>query len=249
MVFETEARQFRRRTLLLALAALGIVFILWNIPQLDIVLYPFRLFVSFVHEAGHGLAALLTGGQFHGFEVYSNGAGQAITSGGSRLIILPAGYLGAALFGAALFYLVNTLPYPRTISRVLGIALIGFSLLFSRFISAEFIVSVAPFVGLLSGLALFLVGQRANRDVNIVVLNILAVLTALNAVLDLVQLTQNSGATLGALRNDAAAFSDTFTPGVPAAVWAFVWALMAVAMLCVSVWYSIIHPLRRRYCR
>ncbi len=245
MVLE-DTRQFRRRALGLSLVALVIVFILWNIPQLDIALYPFRLFVSFVHETGHGLAALLTGGQFHGFEVYSNGAGQAITSGGSRLIILPAGYLGAALFGAVLFYLVNTVPYPRTISRILGVLLIIISLLFSRFFSGEFVVSIAPFVGLLSGLALFLVGQRASRDVNIVVLNILAVVTALNAVLDLVQLTQNSEIMLGALRNDAAAFSDAFTPGVPAAVWAFVWALTAVAMLCISVWYSIIHPLRKR---
>lgn len=245
MVLE-DTWPFRRRALVWALVGMVIVFFLWNIPQLDFILYPFRLFVTYVHEAGHGLAALITGGQFHGFEVYSNGAGQAITAGGSRALILPAGYLGAALFGAILFYIVNTLPYPRTISRVLGVALIGFSLLFSRFISAEFIVSIAPFVGLLSGLALFLLGARANRDVNILVLNILAMLTALNAVMDLVQLVQNSHITLGAMRNDAAAFAAEFTPGIPPALWALVWALAAVVILGVSIWYSVIHPLRRR---
>jgi hypothetical protein len=240
-----DTRLFRRRALALAMIAMVSVFFLWNIPQLDFILYPFRLFVTFVHEAGHGLAALITGGRFLGFEVYGNGAGQAITSGGSRAIILPSGYLGAALFGAVLFYLVNTLPYPRTISRILGIALIVFSLLFSRFISAQFIVSIAPFVGLLSGLALFLLGQRANRDINMLVLNILAMLTALNAVMDLVQLVQFSNIGLGQLRNDAAAFSAEITPLIPAAVWAFIWALLAVLTLGVSVWFSIIHPLRR----
>jgi len=237
---------FRRRALALALIGMVIVFFLWNIPQLDFILYPFRLFVTFVHEAGHGLAALLTGGHFHGFEVYGNGAGQAITAGGSRALILPAGYLGAALFGAVLFYLVNTLPYPRTISRILGIVLIVFSLLFSRFISAQFVISIAPLAGMLSGLALFLLGSRASRDANILVLNILAMLTGLNAVMDLVQLVQYSDIGMGQLRNDAAAFSAEITPLIPAAVWAFVWALLAVLMLGVSVWFSVIHPLRRR---
>jgi hypothetical protein len=240
-----DTRLFRRRALALAMIGMVIVFFLWNIPQLDFILYPFRLFVTFVHEAGHGLAALITGGRFHGFEVYSNGAGQAITSGGSRALILPAGYLGAALFGAVLFYLVNTLPYPRTISRILGVALVGFSLLFSRLISAQFVISIAPFVGLFSGIALFLLGARANRDVNILVLNILAMLTALNAVMDLVQLVQYSGISLGQLRNDAAAFSAEITPGIPPAIWALLWALAAVLMLGISVWYSVIHPLRR----
>lgn len=246
MLTVDDSSQFRRRTLLMALASMGIVFILWNVPQLDFILYPFRLFVTFVHEAGHGLAALLTGGQFHGFEVYSSGAGQALTSGGSRAIILPAGYLGAAFFGAVLFYLVNRLPYPRAIARVLGVVVIVFSLLFSRFISAAFVVSLAPVVGLMSGLVLFLVGSRAGRDVNILVLNLLAVLTALNAVLDLLYLIQNTSVMLGALRNDAAAFSAEFTPGLPPAMWAIIWAMIVVLMLGVSIWYSIVHPLRRR---
>jgi hypothetical protein len=94
-------------------------------------------------------------------------------------------------------------------------------------------------------LGLFLLGQRANRDINIVILNILVMLTALNAVMDLVQLVQFSHIGIGQLRNDAAAFSAEITPLIPAAVWGFIWALLAVLMLGVSVWFSIIHPLRR----
>ena len=245
MVLE-DSGIFRRRALALALVGMVIVFFLWNIPQLDFILYPFRLFVTYVHETGHGLAAIITGGRFHSFELYSNGGGQAITSGGWRALILPAGYLGAALFGAVLFYIVNTVPYPRMISRILGVLLIGFALVFSRFVSAQFIVSIAPFVGMLSGLLLFLLGSRANRDVNILILNVLAMLTGLNAVMDLIQLVQYSDIGIGQVRNDAAAFSAEITPLVPAAIWAFVWALAAVLMLGVSVWYSVIHPLRRR---
>lgn len=54
---------YRRQTLTVAAVAAFIVFVLWNIPQLDFILYPFRLFVTFIHEAGHSIAAVLTGGR------------------------------------------------------------------------------------------------------------------------------------------------------------------------------------------
>ncbi|HEX2906610.1 MAG TPA: M50 family metallopeptidase, partial [Phototrophicaceae bacterium] len=177
-----------RRTLMIVAAAVVIVFVLWNVPQLDMLLYPFRLFVTYVHEAGHGLMALLTGGQFLRFEIYSNGAGQALTAGGSRALILPAGYLGAALFGAVLFYLVNRLHYSRSIAFVLGLLLILMTILFGRFSATAF------WVGILFGAVLLALAYKAGREINAVVLNVLAILTGLNAVLDVYFLVGNSGA-------------------------------------------------------
>lgn len=234
-------RAHRRRALVIALVAAVIVFILWNVPQIgEAVLYPFRLFVTYVHEAGHGTMAILSGGQFVSFEVHANGAGQANTIGGSKLLILPAGYLGAALFGAVLFYLVNRGHYSRVISVALGIGLIVFSVLFGRFSATAFVVGLA-FGGLL-----ILLGWKAGQDINILVLNMLAILTALNAVLDLFFLVGNSNIGTPTLRNDAAAFSDAVAPLIPASAWAFLWAALAVLMLGVSVWMSVIHPLRKR---
>ncbi len=144
-----------RRLLLTALAAV-VVFILWNIPQLDFLLYPFRLFVTYVHESGHGTAALLTGGQFRGFEIFANGSGQAITAGGSRLLILPAGYLGAALFGAILFYFNNRFHQSKIIAVILGIGLIIYSILFGH------IAFLSLVVGSVFGIALIALGLKAN---------------------------------------------------------------------------------------
>ena len=110
---------FRRNALWMAVLATGVVFILWNIPQLSFILYPFRLFVTFVHEAGHALMASFTGGGVESFTVIANGTGWTKTWGGNRVLILAAGYLGAAFFGAALFYLVNTVPFPRKIALAL----------------------------------------------------------------------------------------------------------------------------------
>ncbi len=228
-----------RRTLLIVAVAVVIVFILWNVPQLDTLLYPFRLFVTYVHEAGHGLAALLTGGRFLRFEIYANGAGQAITAGGSRALILPAGYLGAALFGAVLFYLVNRLRHTQVIAFILGLLLVALSLAFGHSSVTALLVGIA-FGAILIGLA-----YKANRTINALVLNVLAILTGLNAVLDVVFLVSNSQVGMGNLRNDAAAFSAEIFPLVPAAVWALVWVVLAVFMLGLAVWYAVVRPLRR----
>jgi hypothetical protein len=227
----------RGRRFIILLGASLIVFILWNVPQLEFVMYPFRLFVTFVHESGHGTAALLSGGRFIGFEVFTNGAGLARTAGGNTALILPAGYLGAALFGAVLFYLNNRFHRSQLLSVIIGGALITFSILFANQALVAFLM------GMLFGVALILLGYRAAESWNALVLNVLAILTGLNAVLDVWYLVGDSDAALGAIRNDAAAFSQAIAPIVPGAVWAFLWALLAAGMLGVAFWFSV---MRRR---
>jgi hypothetical protein len=239
MLFD-DNRTHRRRALIIALVAGVIVFILWNTPQISqTVLYPFHLFVTYVHEAGHGTMALLTGGRFLSFEIFANGAGQALTAGGWRWLILPAGYLGAALFGAVLFYITNTGRYSRSISVVLGIGLLVFSVMFGRSSIPALVVGIV-FAGVL-----ITIGWKANRDINLLVLNMLAILTGLNGVLDLFFLVSNSQVGLGDVQNDAAAFSREVFPLIPGAIWALVWAVLAIVMLGTSIWLSVIRPMRR----
>ncbi len=132
--FDSEAR-LRRQTLFSALGAFGLVFVLWQLaPHNETVsslLYPFRLIVTFVHEAGHGIAALLTGGRFIEFRVFPNGAGLATTAGGNRLIITQMGYLGAAFFGAILLYAANRLRRVRLVAVLAGLFFVGCALLFT----------------------------------------------------------------------------------------------------------------------
>jgi hypothetical protein len=225
----THLALFRQRALTIAILAFVVVLVLWNIPQLDFVMYPFRLFVTFVHESGHALAGLLTGGRVGGLTVFADGSGVTLTSGGSRLLILPMGYVGAALF-----YVTNTVPYPRTISLALAALLGAITLLYTSFLSTAWLV------GLGFALALLALWRYADRSVNLLALNVLAMITGLNAVLDLVGLVNNSGASLGAVRNDAAAFSAEIAPIIPPVVWAVLGALIAVALLGAAVYFSYI---------
>lgn len=233
---------FRRRALGMSLVALALVFAVWNIPQLEIVLYPFRLFVTFVHEAGHGLAAVATGGDFIRFEVMSNGAGLATTRGGLRSVILPAGYLGAAFFGAGLFYIVNRIPYPRVIAILLGVGLVALSLLYGQ------TSQIALTVGTAFGAALIGMGLIASRYLIVLVINVLAIMTALNAVLDLLFLTRNTTARTpdGRVLNDAAAFSMEIIPQTTPALWAWTWASLSLLLLLFVIYRSLLVPLIQR---
>lgn len=234
---------FRTRALTMAFIALILVVIAWNIPALSGLLYPFRLFVTFVHEAGHAVAAKLSGGEVIGFAVYQNGAGVATTAGGSRALILASGYIGAAFFGAVLFYLANTVRHSRWISAALGLGLIAFSIAYARPESSG--IGTALAVGIGFGAALLLSAWKLGDEWNLLFLNVIAMLTGLNAVLDLKNVFENSGSSLGQVRNDAAAFSAEVI-GLPASFWALAWAAIAVAMLGLSVYLSVYRPLKNQ---
>lgn len=80
------------------------------VPFGDLLLYPFTLFTTWVHEMGHGLAALATGGTFEHLDIFADGSGLARTASdrtGARGALVPLGGLvapsivGAMILGAA----------------------------------------------------------------------------------------------------------------------------------------------------
>lgn len=67
-------------------------------------LHPIRLFVTFLHEFGHALGAVLTGGWVEDVQINADGSGFTRSVNGNRPITIMGGYLGSALFGNLLFY-------------------------------------------------------------------------------------------------------------------------------------------------
>jgi hypothetical protein len=245
---QLEPRQLRRQALIITLLAMALVFILWNVPALSGILAPIRLFVTYVHEASHSLAALISGGRVEGFLVSPDGSGLATTAGGSRLLIIPAGYLGAAFWGSLMFFVVNRFPrYINNIVMALGIGMVFFTLLYAR--PDESGSPMALILGVVFGMLLVVVGARAPRMLTMLILNVLALCCALEAVMDVVMLTQYIGATRGEIHNDAAAFANQFMPLFPpqtgATLVAITWAAIAAFMLGIAVWYGVIKQLKR----
>ncbi len=67
------------------------------------VLYPVTLLVTFLHEFGHAMGAILTGGGVEGMQINPDGSGYTVSRGGSPGVILMGGYMGSAIFGNLLF--------------------------------------------------------------------------------------------------------------------------------------------------
>lgn len=91
------------RILVVLLLYLGIKYFGGEYGQM--ILYPITLLVTFLHEFGHALGALLTGGQVEYVQINPDGSGLTATRGGSRAIILMGGYIGSAILGNLLFYI------------------------------------------------------------------------------------------------------------------------------------------------
>lgn len=220
------------RTLLIAAA---ITFALWFIPYASVLAYPFRLFVTFIHEGGHALAAVLTGNSVRSVEIFLNGEGvtrmQVAPGAFSNFLISSAGYLGAAAFGALLLWLIRHRFKARVVlagSALLIAALTaiyGFVVPLTDFSLNPFtvIAGAAITAGLLAG-ARFLPLRAANFLVGF-----LAVQCVLNAVFDLKGLAYLSLATNA--ETDAAYMAAA--TGVPAIFWALMWA--AIGFLIVSL--------------
>lgn len=87
-----------------SLVAAAIVFsVLPYVPFGSMVMRPFQLLTTYVHELGHGLAAIAQGGTFIKLEVFTNGGGVATTSGVSpgvgRAITAAGGLLAPSIAG------------------------------------------------------------------------------------------------------------------------------------------------------
>lgn len=73
-----------------------VTLLFWRSP----ILKPLKLFAVFIHEMSHGSAAWLTCGKIKSVAVYDSEAGLVVYSGGVKAIVIPAGYVGGAFWGA-----------------------------------------------------------------------------------------------------------------------------------------------------
>ncbi|HKP72037.1 MAG TPA: M50 family metallopeptidase, partial [Pyrinomonadaceae bacterium] len=178
------------RTLLVATA---ITLALWFLPYTSILTYPFRLFVTFIHEGGHALAAILTGNSVRSLSVAVDASGltetisQADGSFFSRFFISSAGYLGSIAFGALLLWLVRHRVKARAVLVGSAAIILGLTVVFG-FVVPLTNMSLQPFT-VVSGVAISVALLAAAKYLGLRAANFLvgflAVQCVLNAVFDL----------------------------------------------------------------
>lgn len=228
-----------RQTLtLIALAGLASL-VLAFIPGLGWLAYPFRLLTTLVHELSHGLAALLTGGNFIRFVVFSNGAGLAYTAGGWRWVIVPAGYIGAALFGAVLILLGRSHRWSRLALGIIGVVMGLLSLRYGlpNLFSGDFLSGLLTIIsGVIFGGFFLWVALKAAPGWIIFLLHLVAIQAGLTAFSDLTTVMGLSLRFFNAPANDAHSMAELTY--IPAIIWAALWALLAIFLLGSAIWVT-----------
>ncbi|BAZ54225.1 hypothetical protein NIES4103_69100 (plasmid) [Nostoc sp. NIES-4103] len=135
----------------LMVAAIATI-LLWQVPAGDYILYPFTILATWFHEMGHGLMALLLGGQFQKLEIFSSGSGVATYSISRSLgpigpgLVAAAGPMGPPIAGAALILASRSFKAASLSLKILGSFLLLSTLVWVR---SWFGVVAIPLLGLI----------------------------------------------------------------------------------------------------
>src|SRR5438105_8100243 len=201
---------------------------LWFIPFAEILSYPFRIFVTVIHEGGHALAALLTGNTVASLSVAMNASGETYsTEGGlfSQVLVSSAGYLGSMAFGALLLVLIRRSIAARVV--LFGSAVLIFCLtiiygLIKPIAWGSFSGIPFPLVaGLLLSVGLVAIARFASPRLASFFVSFLAVQCVLNAILDLKTVFFLSTPFAPSVHTDAMNMASA--TGIPAIFWTILW--------------------------
>jgi hypothetical protein len=231
----------RPQAMTLLVAAI-ISVLLWFIPYLEIVGYPFKIFVTFIHEGGHAIAALLTGNSVRSLSVSMDASGLTETTPPvgmlSGMFISSAGYLSSMAFGALLLFLIRKSVKSRIILLGCGILIAALTIVFGLFTSAFSFEawSGIPFTllaGSLISVGLILTAKFASKRVATFFVSFLAVQCVLNALLDLKTVFFLSSPFAPVVPNDAVNMAHA--TGLPAILWAGIWIALAFGILWLAM--------------
>jgi len=162
------------RALLIAVAA---TLVLYIIPYGDYVGYPLVLLSTFAHEMGHGVAAILVGGDFLSLEMQADGSGVAYLrvpdARLARVVVSAGGLLGPSVVAAILFSLARRARSSRLVLQLAGFASLASAALVVRGVVGLIVVGVF-------GAACILLSRRLSRRAAQVALAFIAVQLSLS---------------------------------------------------------------------
>ncbi len=223
------------------ITAAVISIVLWFIPFAELLTYPFRLFVTFIHEGGHAIAALLTGNSVESLSIATNASGETYTSTGgaiSQIFVASAGYLSSMAYGALLLVLIRRSIAARVVLIGSAGLVLALTLIYGLFkpLMSGIGWSGIPFTlvaGTLLSVGLVAVARLASARVATFFVSFLAVQCILNALLDLKTVFFLSSPFAPSVPTDAMNMANA--TGIPAMFWATMWIVIALGILFVSM--------------
>lgn len=219
---------------------------LWFIPYADYLVYPVRLFVTFIHESSHALVALLTGGSVQSLTIFADASG-VVYSGGQGwfggLLTSSAGYLGTTIFGVLMLLLIRRSYSPRIVLYASGSLIALVTLVFGIVSPVFHIFSLnVPLSGMVFtvcagtflALALFTLAKFATPKIANFAVAFLAIQCLLNALSDLKTVFFINAPFVGSdISNDAA--NMTAATGIPAIFWVVIWIVISLVLISLGL--------------
>lgn len=234
-----EPQQEKNPFFLLAFITV-VTMVISRIPIVSYVLFPLDFFTTALHELGHAVACVATGGDVNGLTIVSDGKGHGgltFCTGGWRFIVAQAGYLGTTIFGCLLIYLTSFKNSARSILNGLAV-LVTLTVLF--FMSSTLTMDgyflqglMSMGVGIAGAVIMFWVAAKASFPVVRILVLFLAVHTTLNALSDLSLLAMLSLGLLSGGTSDATNMASM--TGIPAIIWSVLWGGISIGLLWMTV--------------
>jgi hypothetical protein len=216
--------------------------LLSNAPFFSLIFAPVNTFVTMIHEMGHAVVCIATGGTVHGMTIVADGAGHGgltFCYGGNPFLYTQSGYLGAALVGCVLIYLGQFTSLSKLLLTAIGLSMISATFMLESktlFAPGFFLQGLGSIAwsSVIGGALIFCGIKWKATNANLLLL-FLGVQTALNSLTDvrnLVEMTFGGSPVLSDAANMAA-----ITP-IPALVWSLWWAFLSIAMLGTTLWLT-----------
>jgi Peptidase M50B-like len=195
-------------------------------PWGGILLYPFKLFTTWVHECSHAIAAVLVGGRVASIVIRPDTSGltQSLVPGSrlARGIVASAGYVGAASVGCLLMAATRVQKWAHVILLSIGVFMLCTALIWMRNVFGIVVV-------LAWAVTLILFARHGIAYAIQFFLSLLAIQVALDAVYDIrILFLIDHGP------SDAATMQSLFL--LPAWFWAGAWMLISVILLIATLW-------------
>jgi hypothetical protein len=197
-------------------------------PWAQFLLYPFKLFTTWVHECGHALMTILVGGRVTSITIEPDTSGltRSLVPAGrvARGLVASSGYLGAAAVGCLLMAATRVKKWAHVILLSLGVCMLFTLVLWMRNLFGFAVV-------LAWGVALVALARQGIGNAPRFLLSLLAIQVALNSVYDIrILFLIDRG------QSDAATMARLFL--LPSWMWTMAWMLVSVAMLGGTLWMT-----------
>lgn len=217
-----------RKTLIVASALTLVVYI---VPFLSVLAYPFSLLSTLAHEMGHGLAAVMVGGDFISFTMWANGSGVANISGNfnpfARAFVAGFGLIGPSLLATIFFLNLTSVARARAVLASFAIVLLIAIALVVRNPFGIFFVSLVAVISLYCSLG-------AGKAYSQIVLAFLAVQLALSVFSRSDYLfTDQAITSVGLMPSDVAQMADALW--LPYWFWGALCGLISLSVLAFGI--------------